>query len=152
MERTDVYVTALRLKDGELLIVITFHECSNALEIYSRRWETETLFRALKSGGFRFESNHLTDLERIEKLPGPVSIALVFCYLVGDRLNFQKPIPFKKHGYRAKSIFRYGYDYIRRILLNLTDQPKEFGEILRILTSNIFTNPTDSNRRYGFVR
>lgn len=150
--KTDVYVTGFRLTNAELLIVITFHECTNALDIYSRRWEIETLFRALKTSGFRFESTHLKDLERIDKLLGLISIAFVWCYLVGDQLDFQKPIPFKKHGYRAKSIFRYGYDYIRRILLNLTEQPKEFGEILRILTSNIFTNPTDSDRRYGFVR
>lgn len=152
MEKTDVYVTGLRLTDGELLIVITFHECGNALEIYSIRWEIETFFAALKTKGFCFESTHLRDFGRIDKLLGLVSIAFVFCYLVGDQLDSKKPIPFKKHGYRAKSIFRHGFDHIRRILLNLFEFPNEFMQIIRIFLTKTFANPTYSNERYVFVR
>jgi hypothetical protein len=29
-----------------------------------------------------------------------------------------KPIPIKKHGHRAKSVFKYGLEYISNVLLN----------------------------------
>jgi len=78
----------------------------------------------MKSGGFDIEKTHLTDLERIEKLVLLVTIAFVWCYKVGIYLHDLRPIKIKKHGRKAKSIFRYGLDYIANSLLNAM-KPKE---------------------------
>jgi hypothetical protein len=43
------HLSALRLPDGELLIVATGHTCDQAIENYARRWQIETLFSGLKS-------------------------------------------------------------------------------------------------------
>lgn len=73
----------------------------------------------MKSSGFDIEKTHLQDIERIEKLLCLVMIAFVWCYKVGDSLDrYVKEIPIKKHGHRAKSIFKQGLEYIANILLN----------------------------------
>jgi hypothetical protein len=48
-----------------------------------------------------------------------LTIALCWAYRTGQWLSQQKPITIKKHGRKAKSIFRCGFDYLRRLLLNL---------------------------------
>lgn len=108
-------------KDGkpELQIIISFNHPEDALLVYKDRWQIETAFRALKTSGFNIEQTHLTDMDRIEKLFALVIVAFTWAYLVGDYLHkYIKPIPVKKHGNKAKSIFKYGLTYIATVLLN----------------------------------
>ncbi len=42
-----VYVAALRLKDGQLLVVVISDSPESAISDYARRWEIETLFGCL---------------------------------------------------------------------------------------------------------
>ena len=73
----------------------------------------------MKTSGFNIEDTHLTDIEMIEKLVALVIVAFAWAYVVGDYLNQHiKPIKIKKHGKRAKSIFKYGLNYISSTLLN----------------------------------
>ena len=82
-----------------------------------------------KTSGFDIENTHLQNLERIEKLLCLVMIAFVWCYKVGDYLDKNiKPIKIKNHGHRAKSVFKYGLEYISNCLLN--PYRKDFTEIL----------------------
>ncbi|MDP3180183.1 MAG: transposase [Bacteroidota bacterium] len=100
-------------------IVISFNKPEDALEIYKERWQIETAFRALKTSGFNIEDTHLTEIERIEKLFALVIVAFTWAYLVGDYLHkYIKPIKVKKHGKKAKSLFKYGLTYIASVLLN----------------------------------
>lgn len=95
-------------KEGkpELQIVISFNKPSSALELYKECWQIETAFKALKTSGFNIEDTHLTEIERIEKLFALVIVAFTWAYLVGDYLHkYIKPIPIKKHGNKAKSLF-----------------------------------------------
>src|SRR3990167_9606604 len=62
-----LYLACLKLQDGKLLIVATTEGPENAIEIYAKRWEIETLFGCLKGRGFHFEDTHITELERIKK-------------------------------------------------------------------------------------
>lgn len=79
----------------------------------------------MKSSGFNIEDTHVTDLERLEKLLLLTMIAFVWCYRVGDYLDRQiKPIKIKKHGRRAKSVFKYGLDYISECLLSRVNKLK----------------------------
>ena len=71
-----VYVSALRLDDGELLVVISPDSTSTAIPDYGKRWGIETLFGMFKTRGFCLESNHFTDLERLSKLIALMSLAL----------------------------------------------------------------------------
>lgn len=120
-----VFVVGMRIAN-DYLIVITTEAPETALEDYAKRWNIETLFGCLKSRGFNFEDTHLTQLDRISKLLGVLTLALCWCLLVGEWEHVQKPITIKKHGRRAKSLFRYGLDRLRNIVLNLTVKERDF--------------------------
>ncbi len=50
-------------------------------------------------------------------------LAFVWCYKVGINIDLnEQKIKIKKHGYRAKSLFKYGLYYISNILLNPQNQ------------------------------
>jgi hypothetical protein len=117
------YLSASKVKSKtgqpELQIVIAFNRPQNAQQFYKERWQIETAFRGLKSGGFNIENTHLTELCRIEKLFSMVMLAFAWAYVVGVHVNNHvKPIRMLKHGYRAKSLFKYGLDFIATFLLN----------------------------------
>jgi hypothetical protein len=129
-----VYVAALRLEDYSLLVIATQSDPQSAIADYAKRWGIETLFGIFKTRGFCLESTHLTDAERLSKLLGLLSLALCWVILTGEWLNHIKPLKLKKHGRKAKSLFRYGFDYLRNILLNLEQKPDEFWHALHFLS------------------
>lgn len=90
-----------------------------------KRWQIETLFKAFKSSGFNLEETHVTQIDRIEKLVLLVMLAFVWCYKIGDYIDTKiKAIRMTKQGNRAVSIFKYGLDYLSRILISGTNQFK----------------------------
>jgi Transposase DDE domain len=120
MNSVDVYLSALRLPDGELLIVATGNANENTMESYARRWQIETLFSCLKSRGFNFEDTHVTDRRRIKRLLIVAVIAFCWAHRVGEWQHEQvKTIKIKKHQRLAKSIFRVGLDIINDALFKL---------------------------------
>ncbi len=128
-----VYVAALRLEDGDLLIVVTNHRPHRAICDYAKRWGIETLFGCLKTRGFCLESTHLKDPERLSRMVALLAIALCWAFRTGEWLVQQQAIPIKKHGRKAKSIFRSGLDHLRRTLLNLEQFMDEFLQMLQFL-------------------
>jgi transposase len=117
------YISAsvIKSKTGkpEFQFLISFNNPSKSKECYKKRWQIETMFKALKSSGFNIEKTHLQQIERIEKLVALVFIAFVWCYKVGIYIDQNEiKVKIKKHGYRAKSLFKHGLDYISNILLN----------------------------------
>jgi hypothetical protein len=112
------HVTGMRLPQGEYVIVVSERETQTALEDYARRWEVETLFGCLKTRGFCLEATHVTEPERLKKLLALVALAFCWAHVTGEWLSAQKPLPIKKHGRKAQSIFRLGLDHLRRILCN----------------------------------
>ena len=143
-----VYLSALRLEDGDLLILASSSEPELALDRYAFRWEIETLFSCLKGRGFRFESTRITKLKRVEKMVSVLAIAFAWSHKVGDWRAEVKPIKIKKHGRLAVSYFRYGLDWIRRGLVGIKPKRSQFEESLKILMdcwpnidhSNTFSN------------
>lgn len=129
-----VYIAALRLEDGSLLVVATQSAPKSAIADYAKRWGIETLFGVFKTRGFCLESTHLTDAERLSKLLALLSLALCWVFLTGEWLDQLKPLSVKKHGRKAKSIFRYGFDYLRNIMLNLEQKMDEFLDALKFLS------------------
>ena len=72
----------------------------------------------MKTRGFNLEDTHMTNRDRVSKLVAVLAIAFCWAHKIGEWLHETKPIPLKSHQRRAKSIFRYGFDQIRRYLVN----------------------------------
>jgi hypothetical protein len=75
--RVKLYISALRLEDGELLLVVSPMFNASAIRDYALRWEIETLFSCLKGRGFNLENTRLTDPRRVKKL-----IAVLYRFLL----------------------------------------------------------------------
>ena len=129
-----VCIAALRLEDGSLLVVATQTAPKSAIADYAKRWGIETLFGIFKTRGFCLESTHLTDSKRLSKLLALLSLALCWVILTGEWLHQLKPLSVKKHGRRAKSIFRYGFDHLRNIVFNVEQKMDDFLGVLRFLS------------------
>jgi len=127
-------VSALRLEDGELLIIISNQKDSNAISDYAHRWGIETLFGMFKTKGFNLESTHFNQQNRLSKLFALMSLAMCWAILMGEWLHQQIPLKIKKHGRKAKSIFRYGLDYLRTILFDLDLRHNLFLDCLNFLS------------------
>jgi hypothetical protein len=122
----EVYLSALRLEDGKLLILASSEPVEQPLEAYAKRWEIETLFSCLKGRGFNLEDTRITKLIRIKRLLVVVVIAFAWVHRTGEwRHENVKPIRIKKTLERlAKSIFRYGLDWLQDKLQNSVDSLK----------------------------
>ena len=110
-----------RNKQGKLeyQILASFNKPDRANTTYKERWQIEMTFKALKSSGFNIEDTHLNHLDRIEKLLLMVIVAFTWAYRIGIHVHRNiKPIRSLKHGYKAKSIFKYGLETILSCLLN----------------------------------
>jgi hypothetical protein len=129
-----VYVGALRLEDNSLLTIIAPNYCHTLIDDYAQRWGIETLFGIFKSRGFNLEDTHLVDSERLSRLFALLTIALCWAYRTGEWLSNDKPILIKTHGRKAQSIFRYGFDYLRRIFFDLNEHQADFLQSLQFLS------------------
>jgi hypothetical protein len=123
-------VVGTMLPNGERLILVTDKNPDRALENYKKRWGIETLFQCLKKRGFNFEDTRMTFPERIDKLIALLAIAFAWCHITGEWRNERKKIKIKKHGRKEISLFRYGLNYIRQILLNFHENRREFQAIV----------------------
>jgi len=86
-------------------------------QLYRKRWRIETLFQSLKTRGFNLRKTHLKALHKLKKLIALVSIAFALCISFGIFVHEKlKPIHKKKHGYKAKSFFRHGLNFFRKLL------------------------------------
>jgi len=100
----------------ELQIIASYSKPSQAFDYYKERWQIETVFRALKSSGFNIEQTHLNDINRISKLFTLTIVAFAWVYIIGIELNEQKPIKIKNHGRMAKSLFKYGLEFMAYLI------------------------------------
>ncbi len=102
-----VYVGGKHLQGNEYLVVIS-NEKGDLLGEYRLRWKVETLFQALKGRGFDLESCRLSQERRLSGWFGFLSLGLCWCLKVGRLLDEVAPLPLKKHGRRAVSVFARG--------------------------------------------
>lgn len=132
-----LWVTGMRLPSGDYLIVVAHDHSAQVLKDYAKRWKIEVLFESLKSRGFNLEEVNLKDQEALKQLLAVLTIAFCWAYHVGAWLNEVKPIRVKKHQRPAKSVFRYGFDWIRHLLFNPEDKSQELQQILTLLRSTV---------------
>lgn len=113
------YLSGSKLSKGEYLILVSFNKPEKADYYYKQRWQIEMTFKAMKSSGFDIEKTHLADTKRVEKLIILIMVAFVWAYKVGIHIHQNvKQITIKKHGRKAKTIFKTGLDYITKCFLN----------------------------------
>jgi Transposase DDE domain len=113
---------------------VTRHKPQSAIVDYANRWGIETLFGCLKTRGFCLESTHLQDAERLGRMVALLTIALCWAFKTGEWLSQHNPIKIKKHGRKAKSIFRVGLDHLRHIFLNLESSESQSLEAIHFLS------------------
>jgi len=68
------------LDNGELLLIAGTGEPDSFFPDYAQRWQIETLFKCLKSGGFNLEDTHLRDPYRVNKFIPLLSIAFLWAH------------------------------------------------------------------------
>lgn len=124
-----VRIVMLRLASGELLALAASSKPKAALARYRRRWRIETLFANLKSKGFNLEDTHITAPARLETLLGLLAIAVALSAKSGATAAAQKPIPSKKHGRPAASLFAHGRAILCKLLAH--PEPQSFLDALR---------------------
>ncbi|MGV2828741.1 transposase [Myxosarcina sp. GI1(2024)] len=129
-----VYVSALRLDDGELLVVISSDSPKTAIANYGHRWRIETLFGMFKTRGFNLESTHFIDSQRLSKLLALMALAMCWAMKVGTWLHSHQPLKVKKHRRRETSLVRYGLDHLRSIVNDIDLKHYEFLECLQFLS------------------
>ena len=117
-----VYVGGKYLHGTEYLIVIS-NEPGDLLEEYRLRWKVETLFQAMKGRGFDLESCRLSQERRLSGWFGFLSLGLCWCLKVGQFLDRTAPLPLKKHGRRAASVFGRGLCELQSLLAQFAGRP-----------------------------
>lgn len=132
----ELHISGMKLRAGEYLIVASATTTETAIADYGRRWEIETLFGCMKTRGFCLEQTHVTEPERLKKLIAIMALAFCWAHIIGEWLNEHKALKIKVHGRKARSIFRYGFDHLRRILCNLTSHTQQiaFRQLTQLLS------------------
>jgi hypothetical protein len=133
-----LWVTGRRLASGEYVILLSNNKPEEAMATYKQRWKLEVLFQSLKSRGFRLEETHLTEAKRLKTLLSVLTLAFCWAYHIGAWRHTVKPIRINKHHRPAKSLFRYGFDWIRQALNHLDDKHEHLTHVLTLL-ENVFT-------------
>ena len=133
--RVELAVAGVRSAIGEYVIVVTNRNPKQALVTYTRKWQIECLFKALKSSGFDFEKTHLKHLDRISTLLVVVSLAFLWALKVGEFVYRRlEPIPIKSHRRRQKSLFHAGLDYLRHLLTNSATRKLDLETCFELLS------------------
>jgi hypothetical protein len=115
-ERPLLNFAAKPLKDGEWLIVVSSGDARKALHAYRKRWAIECLFGDAKTRGVNLEDTRLTSPRKLELLLALVALALAWAGRVAVALLGPRMPKRKAHGHFAKSVFRTGFDEVRRLL------------------------------------
>ncbi len=74
----------------------------------------------------------MTDLDRINNLLALVLFAFTWAYLAGIFLDSLVPIKIKKHGRKAKSLFKYGLTYLASVLFS--NDIDKFKDVCKFLS------------------
>ncbi len=120
-------VVLTRTPDGEALIIASNTGSVMTIQArYRRRFRIECLFRALKTKGFNLENTHMTLHDHVERLLCLLTIAYVWCVLVG----LLQEANFKSHGRRAWSVVTLGLRTLVRSLGRPEDQTAVGGLFL----------------------
>lgn len=110
-------ISVKKLQDEYLTLVSK--GVKNPLAEYKKRWEIETFFKMLKTGGFNLEDSKITKPERLEILFLLCAMAYLICAKVGlyRHKNVEKIRWKKKDKCYEYSYFRWGLDWIKELII-----------------------------------
>jgi Transposase DDE domain len=114
---SSVRLVVMRLASGELLALACSGNPRHALAAYRQRWTIESMFANLKTKGFTLEATHLTDPDKLCTLLALMAFAVALAVKTGVAMARLHPIPVKKHGRRAWSLFALGLNTLRKIFV-----------------------------------
>ncbi len=100
----------------ELLIVATNGNAGDAMKSYKRRWAIECLFADAKTKGFNLEDTRLTITKKLDLLMSILALAMTWATKIGSANIGTAPRPRGSHGRYKKSVFRTGFDELRRLI------------------------------------
>jgi hypothetical protein len=129
-------ITARGRRDEYLHVISNRFSGREALALYRLRWGIEQLFSHLKKRGFNFESTHMTDGSKLERLFAVVSVAFLYSYAWGCQLRKSRK---ETKATRRKSLFRLGLEGLLRLFGNPHLKTSERTEFLDWLKSPVFT-------------
>jgi hypothetical protein len=110
-----VRIVVMRLPTNELLALACSGKPHRALAAYRQRWTIETLFANLKTKGFNLEDTHIVDPNKLSTLLAVLALTVTLCVKTGAAAARLRPIPIKKHGRKAWSLFALGLSALRKI-------------------------------------
>ncbi|MBT5326559.1 MAG: hypothetical protein HOL51_10575 [Gemmatimonadetes bacterium] len=88
------------------------------------------------SKSFHLEETRLTQPDRLVLFMGLVAWTLPWCLLIGlQKTHTRKAMQIKKHGRRAISLFRLGFDRLQQVICNPKDQHIHARQYARCLLS-----------------
>ncbi len=132
-------LSGLYLGRGEYLIMATDGSVKHALPIYKERWQIEMFFSCLKTQGFRLEETHMNHTDKTKILVALLALAFLWCYQLGEKLDTRQPIKTRSHGRKTNNLFRYGLDYLRRIISPLNQQLAWLKSALKLFEQTLST-------------
>lgn len=135
LEKANIFGSVMQLvvtrtPEGELLALATDLKIDETTTVYRLRWTVESTFSAQKSRGFDLEGSAMTRSDRLERLFGIVTLALLWCLQVGLWCHERTPIKRKKHGRRAMSLVKYG---LQRLAAALRWQTSDRAALLALV-------------------
>ncbi len=132
MDNKNKYYLADASASASLLAVIAFAACTDSLLDYGQCWGIETLFSMFKTRGYY--------LGRLTSPTQTVWVSFWLCYywcwamITGVWGHRQRFLSINKHGRLSKSIFRYGFNYLRSIIQGLDLKSDAFSRSLQVLS------------------
>lgn len=127
-------IVVMRLPTNELLALACSGKPHHALVGYRQRWTIETMFANLKTKGFNLEDTHIIDPGKLSTLLAVLALTVTICAKTGVAVARLRPIPIKKHGRKAWSLFALGLGALRKIAASAN--PAEIVSILQQLLSS----------------
>jgi hypothetical protein len=126
-----VNVAGYRLKNGDVLIVMTNLDPREGLCLYKERWRIESLFGILKSRGFNLELSRLTSPDKLENLVSFLGLAILWALPIGIS---KRPSRLMTNGYPLFSLFRRGLDALRALLIEHDSHFVSWKQALKALS------------------
>ena len=138
-------IVVMRLPTNELLALACSGKPHHALAGYRRRWTIETMFANLKTKSMNRGAPHITAPDNLTPLLAVLALTVTLCVKTGIAAARRHPIPIKKHGRRAWSIFALGLGALRKIaasensahiiiFLEQLLSPKRSAKLLKLMT------------------
>ena len=127
------HITGENARSEFLFVISNRFQAKEMLKLYAQRWSIEQLFSHWKKRGFHFEATHTTNSKALLGLISLIALAYLIAHQWGIRLNQQKAIKKKAHGFLAKSLFRYGLDDLKHAMRMIQAGQDRLIHILRCI-------------------